>query len=70
VVVHPVCLSTVLSAQSVRRLREAGARKLGHMTVRAVVFDIGGVLEKVGPLMAWLGRCWSSCYRSLTSCVR
>lgn len=25
------------------------------MTVRAVVFDIGGVLEKVGPPMAWLG---------------
>jgi HAD superfamily hydrolase (TIGR01549 family) len=25
------------------------------MTVRAVVFDIGGVLEKVGPPMDWLG---------------
>jgi HAD superfamily hydrolase (TIGR01509 family) len=39
----------------VSRLCETGARKLDHMAVRAVVFDIGGVLEKVGPPMAWLG---------------
>jgi hypothetical protein len=25
------------------------------MTVRAVVFEIGGVLEKVGPPLSWLG---------------
>jgi HAD superfamily hydrolase (TIGR01509 family) len=25
------------------------------MTVRAVIFDIGGVLEKVGPPVSWLG---------------
>ena len=41
-----------------RAVRNPGCRrvhKLDRVTVRAVIFDIGGVLEKVGPPATWLG---------------